>query len=112
MLLLAAVLVAGCEPLPDQAAVATVGGRPQAVSDGCPLTPQALAEVTSLRWELKDRRDEHPLETAESIKAMVCLFTAADDSQEGSDPLMMRVDLVEADGGSASGGPQGGPSSR
>ncbi|MCF6471494.1 hypothetical protein FAF44_24325 [Nonomuraea sp. MG754425] len=84
---LVAILLAGCGSSPDQAAAGDRGS--------CPLTAQALAEVTDLRWELKERLDEHPLETAESIKAMVCLYTAADAPQEGSDPLTMRVDLVE-----------------
>ncbi|MEU6782975.1 hypothetical protein ABZ912_27585 [Nonomuraea angiospora] len=72
VLALAVALLAGCGPSPDRTAGATAGGRPQPVPDGCPLTPQALAEATSLRWELAERRDEHPLETAESIKAKVC----------------------------------------
>jgi hypothetical protein len=88
VLALAVALLAGCGPPPDR----TADGRPQPAPDGCPLTPQALAEATSLRWELTERRDEHPLETAEPIKAMVCLYTAADAPQEGSDPLTTRVD--------------------
>ncbi|WP_049559060.1 hypothetical protein [Nonomuraea sp. SBT364] len=78
-------LVAGCGSPGIEAAAAPAG---------CPLTPQALGEATSLRWDL-DRRDDHPLETMESIKATVCLYTAADAPQQGSDPLTMRLDLVE-----------------
>ncbi|MEU6718930.1 hypothetical protein ABZ897_46325 [Nonomuraea sp. NPDC046802] len=48
VLALAAALLAGCGSPPDKTASAVAADdRPQ-----CPLTPQALAEVTALRWEL------------------------------------------------------------
>ncbi|MGW5685401.1 hypothetical protein [Nonomuraea sp. NPDC003754] len=92
---LSAALLAACGSPSTEAVGEAAADRPQPAADGCPLTPEALTEATSLRWELKERRDAYPLETAESIKATVCLFTSADAPQEGSDPLTMRVDLVE-----------------
>lgn len=63
-------------------------------AEGCPLTPEDLAKATSLSWELRERKDDHPLETAESITATVCLYTAADAPQDSSDPLALRADVV------------------
>ncbi|MER6177045.1 hypothetical protein [Streptosporangium sp. NPDC001681] len=63
-------------------------------SGGCPLTPEALSKATSLSWELQERKDDHPLETAESIKVTACLYAAADAPQDGSDPLVLRADVA------------------
>ncbi|GAA4559048.1 hypothetical protein [Planotetraspora kaengkrachanensis] len=70
---------------------ATAAAKP---SGGCPLTAESLSKTTSLTWELRETEENHPLETAESIKATVCLFTAADAPQQGSDPLALRADVV------------------
>jgi hypothetical protein len=53
-----------------------------------------LSTATSVRWELTERRENHPLETSESIKATVCLFTAGAAQQSGGDPLVFRTDVV------------------
>ncbi|MFD8527292.1 hypothetical protein ACFV0L_07750 [Streptosporangium canum] len=65
---------------------------------GCPLTVAGLSEATSLTWELREKREDHPLETMESVRATACLYTAADAPQDGSDPLALRVDVVTGDG--------------
>jgi hypothetical protein len=61
---------------------------------GCPLSVDALSTATSLRWELRERRENQPLETNESIRATVCVFTAAAAQQSGGDPLVFRTDVV------------------
>ncbi|MEU8145342.1 hypothetical protein [Nonomuraea sp. NPDC048901] len=88
-LAIAAVLLAGCRP---QAETARSGGTKPA--SGCSLTVEELSKATGLSWELKEKRDDHPLETLESVKASVCLYTAADAPQAGSDPLVLRTDTV------------------
>jgi hypothetical protein len=69
-------------------------GDGQGKKVGCPLSVESLGKATSLSWELKEQLYNHPLETAESIKATVCLFTSAEAPQEGSDPLALRADVV------------------
>lgn len=87
----AGLTLAGCgsPATPDQPGA----GQPRPAS-GCPFTPESLGQATSLTWELREKRDDHPLETAESIRATVCLYTAADAPQDGSDPLSLRADVV------------------
>lgn len=63
-------------------------------SGDCPISAAALSTATSLHWELRERREDHPLETAESVKATVCIFTAAHAPQLGGDPLVLRTDVV------------------
>ncbi|MDQ4097829.1 MAG: hypothetical protein M3144_08190 [Actinomycetota bacterium] len=58
------------------------------------MSVDALSAATSLRWELSERRENHPLETNESIRATVCLFTAGTARQSGGDPLVFRTDVV------------------
>jgi hypothetical protein len=81
----------GCSSPPSSGQALNGQAQP---ANSCPLTPEDLAKVTSLSWELRERKDDHPLETAESIKATVCLYTAADALQDGSDPLSLRADVV------------------
>ncbi|MEU7741625.1 hypothetical protein [Nonomuraea sp. NPDC049158] len=88
-LAIAAVLLAACKPQAETAK----GGNPKPTG-GCSLTVEELSKATSLSWELKEKRDDHPLETLESVKASVCLYTAADAPQAGSDPLVLRTDTV------------------
>ena len=70
----------------------TAGGATS--SGGCPISADALSTATSLRWEQRERRENQPLETKESIKATVCVFTAAAERQSGGDPLVFRTDVV------------------
>jgi hypothetical protein len=63
-------------------------------ADGCPITVDMLGKATSLDWKLQEKRDDHQLETLESVKATVCLWTAADAPQAGGDPLVLRADIV------------------
>jgi hypothetical protein len=88
-LAIAGVLLAGCGPHAETA----TGGNTK-TTGGCSLTAEELSKATSLSWELKEKRDDHPLETLESVKASVCLYTAADAPQAGSDPLVLRTDTV------------------
>ncbi|GAA4087354.1 hypothetical protein [Nonomuraea soli] len=76
-------------------ALLTGCSAPSTEDGGCPLATEDLDKETSLRWQLREKHDSYPLETTESIKAMVCLYTAADAPQQGDDPLTMRTDLVE-----------------
>lgn len=91
-LMLAAACVAGCGqqttsgPDPD--------GRQTTSASGCPLSVEDLSKATALTWQLRERKDNHPLENAESIKATVCLYTTADAPQDASDPLVLRADVV------------------
>ena len=61
--------------------------------DGCPIAAAELSRATSLTWRLQEKRENHRLETAESIKATVCLYATADAPQDG-DPLVLRTDVV------------------
>jgi hypothetical protein len=70
----------------------TTGASPSAA--GCPITVDALATATSLRWELRDRRENYQLETIDNVKATVCVFTAGAALQFGGDPLVFRTDVV------------------
>ncbi|MBF8194521.1 hypothetical protein ITP53_54480 [Nonomuraea sp. K274] len=88
---IAGLCLVGCG---SQTASNEAGGGQDRSSDDCPLTAEALTKATALNWELREKKEDHPLETAESIKATVCLYTAADAPQRGSDPLVMRADVV------------------
>ncbi|MEV0350426.1 hypothetical protein AB0H88_31985 [Nonomuraea sp. NPDC050680] len=88
-LAIAGVLLAGCGPHAE-----TAKGGNTKTTGGCSLIVEELSKATSLSWELKEKRDDHPLETLESVKASVCLYTAADAPQAGSDPLVLRTDTV------------------
>ncbi|GAA1296329.1 hypothetical protein Psi02_12580 [Planotetraspora silvatica] len=77
-----------------KASAAAAAGDGQGKKVGCPLSAESLGQATSLKWELQEQLYDHPLETAESIKATVCLFTSAQAPQEGSDPLALRADVV------------------
>ncbi len=91
-----AVMLAACGSGSNSAApsgpAATAGGATS--SGGCPISADALSTATSLRWEQKERLENRPLETNESIKATVCIFTAAAELQAGGDPLVFRTDVV------------------
>lgn len=62
--------------------------------EACPLTADELSSATALTWELSETRDDHPLETMESVTVTACLFTAPEARQQGGDPLVARVDVV------------------
>ena len=76
-------------PVPD-------GAAPNGSADGgeCPLAASDLSSATSLSWELRRTEKDYPLETAEGLKATVCVFTTSDRPQFGGDPLVMRVDTI------------------
>lgn len=63
-------------------------------TEACPLTADELSSATSLTWELSETRENHPLETMESVTVTACLFTAPEAQQQGGDPLVARVDVV------------------
>lgn len=63
-------------------------------TEACPLTADELSSATSLTWELSETREDHPLETMESVTVTACLFTAPEAQQQGGDPLVARVDVV------------------
>jgi hypothetical protein len=69
-------------------------GAGAGASAGCPITVDALGSATSLRWELRDRQENHLLETSNSIRTTVCVFTAGAALQQGGDPLVFRTDVV------------------
>jgi hypothetical protein len=69
-------------------------GAAAPASAGCPISADALSTATSLRWEQRERRENMPLETDPSIRATVCVFTAAAAPQFGGDPLVFRTDVV------------------
>lgn len=79
---------------------ASPGGTTEAAAgdggsgEACPLTAEELSSVTSLAWQLSETREDHPLETLESVKVTACLFTAPEARQEAGDPLVARVDVV------------------
>ncbi|MFE3451810.1 hypothetical protein ACFXJ8_23090 [Nonomuraea sp. NPDC059194] len=85
-------LVTGCGAVPEPAAGSQASAQE---AGGCPLAVADLSQATSLAWELKEKRDDHLLETLESVKATVCLYTAKDSPQEGGDPLALRADVVK-----------------
>jgi hypothetical protein len=97
-------LVAGCGSGENQAgsgqstggggvgATTGVGG---ATGGDCPVTEAELSSATSLSWEHGDTLKDHPLETMESVKATVCVFTAPEAVQMGGDPLALRVDVID-----------------
>jgi hypothetical protein len=102
---IAGALLAGCGSTGSSGDAGVSGGTSGGTSGGgdgaaakpaggCPVTAESLTKTTSLTWELREKQENHPLETAESIKATVCLFTSADAPQEGSDPLALRTDVV------------------
>jgi len=90
--MLAAAFIASCGG-PAESGPAPDGQKGKSAGD-CPLSAQDLSAATSLRWQLRERKDNYPLETAESIKATVCLYTAPDAPQTGGDPLALRTDTV------------------
>jgi hypothetical protein len=63
-------------------------------SGDCPLAAADISSATSLTWELRQTEAGRPLETLETVKADVCVFTASDRPQAGGDPLVLRVDTV------------------
>jgi hypothetical protein len=97
-------LVAGCGSGENQAgsgqstggggvgATTGVGG---ATGGDCPVTEAELSSATSLSWEHGDTLKDHPLETMESVKVTVCVFTAPEAVQMGGDPLVLRVEVVD-----------------
>lgn len=87
------VLVAGCGPGENQASP----GPPAGSSGGdCPLTEAELSSATSLAWKHRETKKDHQLETLDSVKVTACVFTAAEAVQLGGDPLVLRVDVVDA----------------
>ena len=101
VVLCAGAVLVGCGPDGGEASsgapageVTATGGDGGASEDGCPLTAEELSSATSLTWTLRERREDHPLETMESVKVTACLFTAPAAPQEGGDPLVARVDVV------------------
>ncbi|WP_204073338.1 hypothetical protein [Planotetraspora phitsanulokensis] len=102
---IAGTFLAGCGSTGTSGDAATSGGSGTSAAgstgdsaakptDGCPLSAESLTKATSLTWKLEEKEENHPLETAESIKATVCLFTSPDALQQGGDPLAMRADVV------------------
>lgn len=85
---------AGSAPSDAAAPAEAQAGGGSSQAGGCPLEAADLSAATSLTWELRDTKVDYPLETAESLKATVCVFTAAEAPQFGGDPLVMRVDTV------------------
>ncbi len=81
-------------PVTSAAPAASPTTAPPATASGCPISVDALSTATSLRWELGQRQENRPLETSESIRATVCVFTAAGSPQLGGDPLVFRTDVV------------------
>lgn len=77
----------GSSGTPTTASVATVAGS-------CPISADALSTATALRWELRERLENHALETLPTIRATVCVFTAKAAVQSGGDPLVFRTDVV------------------
>jgi hypothetical protein len=63
-------------------------------AEACPLTADELSSATSLTWQLSETREDHPLETMESVKVTACLYTAPEARQEAGDPLVARADVV------------------
>jgi hypothetical protein len=60
----------------------------------CPISADALSTATALRWELRERRENHALETLPTVRATVCVFTAGAAVQSFGDPLVFRTDVV------------------
>ena len=81
---------------PARPAPAPDGAAPDGSADGgeCPLAASDLSSATSLSWELRRTEKDYPLETAEGLKATVCIFTTSDRPQLGGDPLVLRVDTI------------------
>jgi hypothetical protein len=92
------VVLAGCGPNPDTStkpnASGATSGQSPASPDGCPISAKALSDATSQSWELSERRENHPLETSESTKATICLFTTTTFRDQYGDPLSFRSDVV------------------
>jgi hypothetical protein len=103
---LAALLVAGgCGAVTTPGAPSTAepaaAGEPAAApapDGGCPLDAADLSTATSFTWELSRTEPDHPLETVDSVTALVCVFTSSDRPQSGGDPLVLRVDTVTGSG--------------
>lgn len=88
------VVLAGCRSETKTPTSVATSGQSPASSDGCPISAEALSAATSQAWELKERRENHPLETTESIKATICLFTTTTFRDQYGDPLSFRSDVV------------------
>jgi hypothetical protein len=69
----------------------------QAPPGGCPLSAEDLSSASGLSFELRDTREDHPLETVEA-KGQVCVYTSSDRPQAAGDPLVLRVDTVTGAG--------------
>jgi hypothetical protein len=78
---------------PPQSGQSTSNATPSAPSGSCP-SAEKLSSATGLTFALSDTLKDHPLETLESVKALVCLYTSAESTQSGGDPLVLRVDTV------------------
>jgi hypothetical protein len=81
---------------PTAAAPATAAATTAAGSDtgGCPLAAEDLSAATGMTFELATTEPDRALETLETVKALVCVFTSADEPQAGGDRLGLRVDTV------------------
>ncbi|WP_346273312.1 hypothetical protein [Pseudonocardia sp.] len=81
---------------PTAAAPATAATTTAAGSDtgGCPLSAEDLSAATGMTFELATTEPDRALETLETVKALVCVFTAADEPQAGGDRLGLRADTV------------------
>lgn len=100
VVLCAGALMAACGSDDNQADSGPPTGDAPAASgaaseDGCPLTEAELSSATSLAWTLQETREDHPLETMETVTVTACLFTSAEAPQMAGDPLVTRVDVVD-----------------
>jgi hypothetical protein len=77
-----------------QTGTAQTGTGTSAAPNGTCPSAEKLTSATGLTFALQDTRKDYPLETLESVKALVCLYTSADSTQSGGDPLVLRVDTV------------------
>ncbi|WP_297502205.1 hypothetical protein [Pseudonocardia sp.] len=76
---------------PATAATTTAAGSD---TGGCPLAAEDLSAATGMAFELATTEPDRALETLETVKAMVCVFSSADEPQPGGDRLGLRVDTV------------------
>jgi hypothetical protein len=76
---------------PATAATTTAAGSD---TGGCPLAAEDLSAATGMAFELATTEPDRALETLETVKAMVCVFSSADEPQAGGDRLGLRVDTV------------------
>ncbi len=83
---------AAAEPAAEPAAAEPAAAP---APDGeCPLDAAELSAATSFTWELSRTEPDYPLETVDSVTALVCVFTSSERPQLGGDPLVLRVDTV------------------